>query len=132
MKSKGTEQNWVGLIDVLSAKLRRAVNSGTADAPAPEVYEIRPREDGDGFDLISGRFQRGPIWYAGPDAVRNAIAYAKYHSWSSSRQAVIRVLDHSNGVIEAPRSEMISVSRLLSGVLHRSKHQVTTQQRRVC
>ena len=94
MKSNGTEQNRVGLIDVLSTKLRRAANSRMTNAPTPEIYEIRPREDGNGFELISGQFRRGPIWYAGPDAVRNAIAYAKYCSWSRSRRAVIRVLDH--------------------------------------
>ena len=101
MESKGTEQNKAGLIELLATKLRRATNSGMADALATGVYEIRRREDGDGFDLISGQLSRGPIWYAGPDAVRNAIAYAKYHSWSSSRRAVIRVLDDSNGAIQA-------------------------------
>ena len=43
-----------------------------------DVYEVRPRKSGDGVDLISDRFRYGPIWYAGPDAVRNAVAYAKY------------------------------------------------------
>jgi hypothetical protein len=71
------------------------------NALASEVYEIRPRKDGDGFDLISDRLRHGPIWYAGPDAVRNAVAYAKYRSWSRSRRAIIRVLDHSEAVIEA-------------------------------
>ena len=42
-----------------------------------DLYEIRPRKDQDGFDLISDRLQYGPIWYTGPDAVRNAVAYAK-------------------------------------------------------
>src|SRR5205823_3856751 len=45
-----------------------------------DLYEVRPRKDRDGFDLISKLFRYGPIWYAGPDAVRNAIAYAKYRS----------------------------------------------------
>ena len=70
-------------------------------ALASEVYEIHPRKDGDGFDLISDRLRHGPIWYAGPDAVRNAVAYAKYRSWSCSRRAIIRVLDHSEAVIDA-------------------------------
>ena len=42
-----------------------------------DVYEVRPRKGGDGVDLISDQFRNGPIWYAGPDAVRNAVAYAK-------------------------------------------------------
>ena len=63
-------------------------------------YEIRPREDQDGFDLIGDRLPYGPIWYAGPDAVRNAVAYAKYRSWSLSHKALIRVLDDFGAVIQ--------------------------------
>ena len=64
------------------------------------VYEIRPRKGGDGVDLISDRFRYGPIWYAGPDAVRNAVAYAKYRALSGSHRAIIRVLDESGSVIK--------------------------------
>ena len=46
--------------------------------PAQDVYEDRPRHDRDGFDLISDRLRRGPIWYADTDAVRNAVSFAKY------------------------------------------------------
>ena len=63
-------------------------------------YEVRPREDRDGFDLVSKLFRYGPIWYAGPDAIRNAIAYAKYCSHSRSQRAVIRVLDDSGVVVQ--------------------------------
>ena len=45
-----------------------------------DLYEVRPRKDREGIDLISELFRYGPIWYAGPDAVRNAMAYAKYRS----------------------------------------------------
>jgi len=75
-------------------------NGGMTDRLAEDVYEIRPRKDGDGFDLISDRLRRGPIWYAGPDAVRNAVAYAKFRSHPRSRQAIIRLLDQSGAVIE--------------------------------
>jgi hypothetical protein len=68
--------------------------------PAQDFYEIRPRKDRDGFDLISDRLRYGPIWYAGPDAVRCAVAYAKYCSRSRSHRAIIRVLDHSGTIIE--------------------------------
>ena len=72
--------------------------------PSADVYEVRPRNDGDGFDLISDRFRRGPIWYSGPDAVREAVAYARYRSLSLSRQAIIRVLDESGVVIQTLES----------------------------
>lgn len=65
-----------------------------------DLYEVRPREDRDGFDLVSELFRYGPIWYAGPDAVRNAIAYAKYRSHFRSQRAIIRVLDHAGDVLQ--------------------------------
>ena len=65
-----------------------------------DVYELRPRKSRDGVDLISARLRYGPIWYAGPDAVRNAVAYARYRSLSRSHQAKIRVLNDFGAVIE--------------------------------
>jgi hypothetical protein len=65
-----------------------------------DLYEVRPRKDRDGFDLISRLFRYGPIWYSGPDAVRNAIAYAKYRSHFRSQRAIIRVLDDSGVLVE--------------------------------
>ena len=65
-----------------------------------DLYEVRPRKDRDGFDLTSELFRYGPIWYAGPDAVRYAIAYAKYRSHSRSQRAMIRVLDDSGAVVQ--------------------------------
>ena len=65
-----------------------------------DVYEVRPRKSRDGVDLISDRFRYGPIWYAGPDAVRQAIAYAKYRSHFRSQRAIIRVLDDSGAVVQ--------------------------------
>ena len=65
-----------------------------------DVYDVRPHKSGEGVDLISDRFRYGPIWYAGPDAVRYAIAYAKYRSHSRSQRAIIRVLDDSGAVVQ--------------------------------
>ena len=65
---------------------------------AQHVYEIRPRKDKRGFDLISGRLPYGGLWYAGPDAIRNAINYAKF--LSRSHPAIIRVYDEAGNVIE--------------------------------
>ena len=65
-----------------------------------DLYEVRPRKDREGFDLINQLFRYGPIWYAGPDAIRNAIAYAKYRSHFRSQRAIIRVLDDSGAVVQ--------------------------------
>jgi hypothetical protein len=40
------------------------------------VYEVRPRKDGRGFDLISDALPFGRLWYDGPNAVTNATGYA--------------------------------------------------------
>ena len=55
------------------------------------VYEVRPREDRRGVDLISDALPFGHLWYGEPKAVSNAIGYAK--SRSRSHDAVIRVYD---------------------------------------
>jgi hypothetical protein len=39
-------------------------------------------EDKRGFDLISDVLPLGRLWYAGPNAVSNAIRFAKFHSRS--------------------------------------------------
>jgi hypothetical protein len=65
-----------------------------------DLYEVRPRKDRDGFDLISELFRYGPIWYAGPDAIRKAIAYAKYRSHMRSQRAIIRVLGDCGELVQ--------------------------------
>jgi hypothetical protein len=62
------------------------------------VYEIRPRKDRRGFDLISDALPFGRLWYAEPNAIRKAIGYAKF--FSRSHPAIIRVFDESGAVIE--------------------------------
>ena len=96
------EEKGRGVLEGLTDKLwgnanRRMEMSAT---PAQDVYEIRPREERDGFDLIGDRLQDGPIWYAGPDAVRRAVAYAKYRSCSRSHRAIIRVFYEAGNILE--------------------------------
>jgi hypothetical protein len=71
--------------------------------PAPptistHVYEVRPRADNRGVDLISYALPFGALWYAGPNALANAIGFAKHRS--RSHRAVIRVYDEAGNVIE--------------------------------
>jgi hypothetical protein len=54
------------------------------------LYEVRPRKDHRGFDLISDALPFGRLWYGERDAISNAIGYARFYS--RSHQAVIRVL----------------------------------------
>jgi len=62
------------------------------------VYEIRPRKGRRGADLVSDALPFGRLWYGEPDAVNNAIGYAKF--FSRSHDAVIRVYDKAGNVIE--------------------------------
>ena len=102
MEAMRTEQNSLGLLEALSNKLWGNANSRMemSATPAQDVYEIRPRKNRDGFDLISDRLRFGPIWYAGPDAVRYAVAYANYRSCSRSHRAIIRVFYEAGNVLE--------------------------------
>ena len=102
MKAMRTEQSSLGLVESSPTRILGNASSRMemSSTPAQDVYEIRPRSGRDGVDLISDRFKRGPIWYAGPDAVRNAVAFAKYHSRSRSRWAIIRVFNESGKVTE--------------------------------
>jgi hypothetical protein len=97
-----TEQNSLGLVQAPADNLLGDANSRMemASTPAQDVYEIRPRKSRDGFDLISDGLRRGPIWYAGPDAVRNAVAFAKYRSCARARWAIIRVFNEAGKVTE--------------------------------
>ena len=62
------------------------------------VYEVRPRKDHRGFDLISDALPFGRLWYGEPNAVANAIGYAEHRS--CSHDAVVRVYDDAGSLIE--------------------------------
>ena len=61
-----------------------------------QIYEVRPRKDHRGFDLISDVLPFGRLWYDTPD---NAIGDAMHSS--RSHDAVIRVYDDAGYVIDA-------------------------------
>jgi hypothetical protein len=83
---------------------RRGNEHNSLGASGDDVYELRFRKDGDGFDLISDGFRCGPIWYSGPDAVRHAVAFARYRSRRLAHHATVRVLDVSGAVIQTYES----------------------------
>ena len=62
------------------------------------VYEVRPRKDHRGVNLIFDALPFGRLWYGEPNAVENAIGYAQHRS--RSQNAVIRVYDDAGNVIE--------------------------------
>jgi hypothetical protein len=50
------------------------------------------------FESSEAKKTAAGLWYGGPDAVSNAIGYAKFYS--RSHDAVIRVYDEAGNVIE--------------------------------
>jgi hypothetical protein len=44
------------------------------------VYEVRPRRDHCGVDLISDALPFGRLWYGEPDAIKNAVDCSKFRS----------------------------------------------------
>ena len=66
--------------------------------PAMHVYEVRPRKDHRGFDLISDALPFGRLWYL---KVADAIAYAKHRS--RAHDAVIHIYDEAGKEIELHR-----------------------------
>jgi hypothetical protein len=62
------------------------------------VYEVRPRKDKRGVDLISDALPFGGLWYGEPNAISNAVGYARFRS--RSHDAVIRVFDGAGEMIE--------------------------------
>jgi hypothetical protein len=71
-------------------------------------YEVRPRKDKRGFDLISDALPFGRLWHGEPNALANAIGYAMHRS--RSHDAVIRFYDSGRQCDRDARS----VVRMLS------------------
>jgi hypothetical protein len=86
---------YTSLESLLKAKWQRIRPPATIST---HVYEIRPRGDKHGIDLISDVLPYSPLWYRGPNAIRDAIGHAKFRS--RSHDAVIRVYDDAGNVIE--------------------------------
>jgi hypothetical protein len=68
------------------------------------VYEIRPRRDRRGVDLISDVLPFGRLRYCEP----NVVSYAQF--FSRSHDAVIRVCDVAGNLIETHEHKAISTS----------------------
>jgi hypothetical protein len=63
------------------------------------VYEIRPREDRRGVDLIGDSLPLGLLWFEGPEAISEALNYVRF--FSRSRPAIIHVFDESGRIAES-------------------------------
>jgi hypothetical protein len=58
--------------------------------PTPHSYEVRPRKDRRGVDLISDQLPFGRLWYEDASA---AVGYAEH--FSRSADAVVNVYDEA-------------------------------------
>src|SRR5713101_6067510 len=74
----------------------RVQNSGHMTSKrSAHVYEVRPRKDHRGVDLISDALPFGGLWYTKPD---DAVEYAEFYS--RSHPVVMRVYDEAGNVID--------------------------------
>ena len=96
--TKAFSRCYTSLESLLKAKWQR-IRPPAPPRISTHVYEIRPRGDKQGIDLISDVLPYSPLWYAGPTAISNAISFAKFNS--GSHDAVIRVYDEAGNVIQA-------------------------------
>ena len=82
------------------------------------VYEVRPRKDKRGADLISDVLPFGRLWYGEPNAVNNAIDYARSAaqlSQSNCGWPSARTLAHRHA-LEVDLLESLVRSDRLSGI----------------
>ena len=54
------------------------------------VYEVRPRKDHRGVDLISDVLPFGRLWYGERNAVANAIGYAQHYRLTACGDSRLR------------------------------------------
>jgi len=78
------------------------------------VYEIRARKDRRGIDLIGERLPLGVFWFEGPDAIDNAVNYAR--SVSYPHPAIIRVLNESGDALDDRLEQKTPFPKLASAV----------------
>jgi hypothetical protein len=95
--TKAFSHCYTSLESLLKAKWQR-IRPPAPPTISTHFYEIRPRADKHGIDLISDVLPYTPLWYRGPNATGDAINSAKV--FSRSHDAVIRVYDAAGNVIE--------------------------------
>jgi hypothetical protein len=66
-----------------------------SSVPVQHVYEVRPRKDRRGFDLISDALPFGRLWY---DDAESAASYAAFYS--RSRAVVVHIFNQAGELIE--------------------------------
>jgi len=93
------ELEFLELHDIADARLTEDLTKRWSQpaVSSMHLYEVRPRKDHRGVDLISNALLFGGLWYAGPNAASNAVDYAKHRS--RAHTAVIRVYDDAGNVI---------------------------------
>ena len=69
-----------------------------SSSTSAHIYAVCPRKDHRGVDLISDALPFGRLRSGEPNAISNAIGYAKHRS--RSHHAVVRVYDEAGNMIE--------------------------------
>ena len=69
------------------------------------IYEVKPRKDHRGVDLISDVLPFGRLWY---DKAEHAVGYAQH--FSRSHDVVIRVFDDAGNAIRDDFKEWVATA----------------------
>ena len=67
------------------------------------VYEVRPRKDKPGVDLISEALPFGRLWFGGPSATDNAVSFAKFYG--RAHDVIVRVFDLNGDIVSEHRQK---------------------------
>ena len=81
-----------------------------------QVYEIRPRKDRRGVDLVSDALPFGSIWYSGPNATENAASYAAF--CAGGKPAVVKMFNSAGELLRIVEhaADARQHARLLGGL----------------
>ena len=78
-----------------------------SEGEVTEVYEIRPRKDQRGVDLISEALPFGSLWYSGPNAVESAAGYAAFSA--DGKPGVIKIFNAAGELLR--ETEIVADTR---------------------
>jgi hypothetical protein len=84
--SRGSNPRSILRRKILHETLQREI-MGLLCSTKMHVYEVIPRKNYRGVDLISDALPFSRLWYSEPNAVSSAVDYAKFFSRSNRRKA---------------------------------------------
>ena len=73
------------------------------------VYEVKPRQNRTGVDLISDALPFGRLWFGGPNSTDNAVNFVKFYGRAADLS--IRVFGLDGNLVNEYRQKKVGLSR---------------------